>query len=86
MRTSPVPAVEAPSVHRRVFLQWLAVYPSITVANLLVGPFVKPWPVAVRMLVITLMVVPATGYVLVPRLLEADARLTRAWRRRHAPR
>jgi uncharacterized protein len=57
---------------------WLAIYPSITLILWLVGPKMQTWPLAVRTLVITLGVVPAMVYVLVP----AFQRLLAPWLRR----
>ncbi|MEY9873990.1 antibiotic biosynthesis monooxygenase (ABM) superfamily enzyme [Streptacidiphilus sp. MAP12-33] len=62
----------APSVHRRALITWLAVYPSITVAFLLLGPYTAHLPLALRTLVMTAIVVPAVVYVLVPILLTAN--------------
>jgi antibiotic biosynthesis monooxygenase (ABM) superfamily enzyme len=74
----PVPA--SPSVHMRVLITWLAVYPSITVLQLLLGSSVDGLPVAVRLLVITAVVVPVVVYVLVPGLLKIRAGLLRLGR------
>ncbi|RAG86166.1 hypothetical protein DN069_08220 [Streptacidiphilus pinicola] len=74
-RTAPV--TRGPSVHRRALLTWLAVYPTITGAFLLFGPFTAHLPMAVRTLVMTGLVVPVVVYVLMPALLRAEARLMR---------
>src|SRR5450432_1386498 len=49
---TPNPAA-MPSVHRRALLTWIAVYPAITVAQLIIGPHVAHWPVAGRTLIVT---------------------------------
>jgi antibiotic biosynthesis monooxygenase (ABM) superfamily enzyme len=71
------PAGSAPSVHVRVLATWLAVYPSITVAQLVSAPVLEPYAVPLRVLVITAVVVPLVVYVLVPRLLRTFAALPR---------
>ncbi|MEU2681245.1 hypothetical protein ABZ638_30610 [Streptomyces sp. NPDC007107] len=68
----------APSVHRRALITWLAVYPTITAAFLLLGPSTAHLPLALRTLVMTAIVVPAAVYVLVPALLKADHKATAA--------
>lgn len=76
-RRTPPPAAATPSVHIRVLATWLAVYPSITVAQLLFTPVLEPYAVPLRVLVITGVVVPLVVYVLVPRLLRTFAALPR---------
>ncbi|MGW2475315.1 hypothetical protein [Streptomyces sp. NPDC001665] len=71
--TRPAPAVQPtapPSVHMRALLTWIAVFAALTVAQLLVGPFIKGLPTLLRTLVITGIVVPAVVYALVPNLLK----------------
>ena len=64
-----------PSIHRRALLTWLAVYPTITAAFLVLGPYTSQLPLALRTLVMTAIVVPAAVYVLVPALLKANQKL-----------
>ncbi|MFE3506148.1 hypothetical protein [Kitasatospora sp. NPDC059160] len=70
-----VPSV--PSVHRRAVLTWLAVYPTITTAFLVLGPHLGSLPVPLRTLVMTALVVPVVVYALMPLLLKAETRLAR---------
>ncbi|MFF2081381.1 hypothetical protein ACFVXG_42250 [Kitasatospora sp. NPDC058162] len=70
-------APAAPSVHRRALLTWLAVYPTITTAFLLLGPHLGSLPVPLRTLVMTAFVVPVVVYALMPLLLKAETRLAR---------
>ncbi|MFC0600217.1 hypothetical protein [Streptomyces palmae] len=69
-----------PSVHRRALLTWLAVYPTITAAFLLLGPFTAHLPLALRTLVMTAIVVPVVVYVLIPALLKANHKAVTALR------
>lgn len=66
-----------PSVHTRAVLTWIAVFAALTVVQLLVGPYVKGFPVLLRTLVITGIVVPAVAYSLVPNLLKARTAVLR---------
>ncbi|WP_223660143.1 hypothetical protein [Streptomyces angustmyceticus] len=74
---APAPAPALPSVHMRALLTWLAVYPCITLAQIALGPALMPLPVALRVLVITGLVVPLVVYVLVPNLLKIRAAVLR---------
>ncbi|MDT3398057.1 hypothetical protein RKE29_15640 [Streptomyces sp. B1866] len=74
------PAVPMPSVHMRVLITWLAVFPSITAAQLYLGPHLLGLSVPMRVLVITGLVVPCVVYAFVPVLLKARAAV---WRRLH---
>ncbi|MFE1316474.1 hypothetical protein [Kitasatospora phosalacinea] len=75
---APAPAAPAaPSVHVRALLTWLAVYPAITLAQVLLGPPLAGLAVPLRVLVITALVVPTVVYLLVPGLLRARAALLR---------
>ncbi|MBD0691692.1 hypothetical protein [Streptomyces sp. CBMA123] len=74
---APAVTPAAPSVHRRALLTWLAVYPTITTAFLLLGPYLGNLPLALRTLVMTALVVPVVVYALMPLLLKAETRLTR---------
>ncbi|MFC8719987.1 hypothetical protein [Kitasatospora sp. NPDC057198] len=67
----------APSVHVRALLTWLAVYPAITLAQLLLGPALTGLSVPLRVLVVTALVVPTVVYLLVPALLRARGALLR---------
>ncbi|GLW54596.1 hypothetical protein [Kitasatospora phosalacinea] len=71
----------APSVHVRALLTWLAVYPAITLAQVLLGPPLAGLAVPLRVLVLTALVVPTAVYLLVPGLLRARAALLRPRRR-----
>ncbi|RAJ38644.1 hypothetical protein K353_04199 [Kitasatospora sp. SolWspMP-SS2h] len=71
----PRPAL--PSVHVRALITWLAVYPAITLVQVLLGPSLAGLAVPLRVLVLTGLVVPAVVYLFVPVLLKARAALLR---------
>ena len=56
---------------------WLAIYPTITLVLWLAGPRIAGWPLALRTLAITAVVVPLMVYLLMP----AFQRLLRPWLR-----
>lgn len=77
---APAQPVPLPSVHMRVLLTWLAVFSALTAVQLILGPYVAGFPMLLRTLVITGVVVPAVVYALVPNLLKVRAAVLR---RRH---
>jgi antibiotic biosynthesis monooxygenase (ABM) superfamily enzyme len=79
----PPPPPPSPSVHLRVLITWLAVYPSILLVQALLSPlpFMDGASGPVRLLVVTAVVVPVVAYVLVPLLLKVQAVLLRLRRR-----
>ena len=80
--TAPVAAAPAsaaprlPSVHVRALITWLAIFPLVTLAFLALGPLTESWHLVLRILLITLIVVPVAVYLVVPRLLGVYMRLT----------
>jgi antibiotic biosynthesis monooxygenase (ABM) superfamily enzyme len=57
---------------------WLAIYPSLTLLVWLVGPKIAHWPLALRTLVFTVVLVPWMVFLALPAL----QRLFRPWLRR----
>lgn len=70
-------ASRAASVHRRALITWLAVYPAITLVQVLIGHYIAGLPVAARTLLITVLVVPLVVYPLLPLLNRLDGALAR---------
>ncbi|MGW0363708.1 hypothetical protein [Streptomyces sp. NPDC002990] len=80
--TPPAPtAPTGPSVHRRAFITWLAVYPTITLVIALLGPAMEDLPLVLRTMILTVVVIPIAAYVLIPALMKANAALGSAGRR-----
>lgn len=65
----------APSIHRRVLLTWLAVYPSITILQSLLGTKVAAYPLPVRTLVLTVFMAPLVTYLMLPAVMKAHAKV-----------
>lgn len=73
--TAQVPP--APSTHRRAVITWVAIFPAVLGGQSILQPVTGDWPLVLRTLVLTLLVVPVAVYVLVPALMKANARITR---------
>ncbi|MDJ0740429.1 MAG: hypothetical protein QNJ91_11980 [Gammaproteobacteria bacterium] len=57
-----------PSIHRLVLLTWIGVYPVLTLIALVLEPWLSLVPVALRTLVMSLLMVPAMVYVVMPTM------------------
>jgi antibiotic biosynthesis monooxygenase (ABM) superfamily enzyme len=66
-----------PSVHVRVVVTWLAIFPLVALGMTAIAPFSADWHPVLRSLVLTLVVVPLAVYVVVPRLLAGYVALRR---------
>ena len=73
-----VPAAQtAPSIHVRAVITWLAIFPLVAVGMLLSAPLTEGWHPVLRALALTLVVVPAAVYVVLPRLFAAYGAIVR---------
>ncbi|GAA3523370.1 hypothetical protein [Nocardioides daeguensis] len=70
-------AVPAPSRHQLALMIWLAVFPTLTVLNLLLGGWLGDLPVVLRTFVLATIAVPIVVYGIVPRLHRLRARVLR---------
>jgi antibiotic biosynthesis monooxygenase (ABM) superfamily enzyme len=71
----PVPSVRPPSKHQLALMIWLAVFPTLTVLNLTVGPSLEDTNPVVRTFVLVTVAVPIVIYGLMPRLHTARGRI-----------
>ncbi|WP_115789987.1 hypothetical protein [Arthrobacter silvisoli] len=78
-------APPAPSVHTRALITWLAIFPLVSAGMLALGPLMENWHPVFRALLLTLLVVPAAVYVVVPKLFAAYGALAKR-RAEHAAR
>lgn len=67
--------VPPPSRHHMALMIWLAVVPTLTVVQLLIGAALRDTPLVLRTIVLATIAVPIVVYVLLPLLLRARARL-----------
>ncbi len=75
------PAVAGPpSKHQLALMIWLAVFPTLTVLNLVFGDWLRTLSVVPRTLVLATVAVPIVIYGLMPQLHRLRTRLLRASR------
>ena len=70
---SPLPSVPPPrpNRHKVVFLTWVGIYPTITLVLSVLLPVLLPrFPLPVVTAMVTALVVPLMGYVVMPFLLR----------------
>ena len=76
--SSPI-SVAPPNRHKMVFLTWIGLYPTITtVLWLLLPTLLEHFPLPVITLIVTAIVVPLMGYVVMPLVVRCCG----AWLRR----
>ncbi|HJT63451.1 MAG TPA: hypothetical protein VJ839_01625 [Candidatus Limnocylindria bacterium] len=76
MTDQPAPSPPArPPRYKQAVLTWLAVYPALTLTLAVLGPFMETWPLPLRTLLVTVLLVPIVVYVILPLL----SRLFRNW-------
>ena len=77
--TSPAPAargpVGPPSKHQLALMIWLAVFPTLTVLNLALGPWLRRLPPVMRTFALATVAVPLVMYGLMPQLHRLRAHL-----------
>jgi antibiotic biosynthesis monooxygenase (ABM) superfamily enzyme len=72
--------VPPPSKHHLALMIWVAVFPTLTVLNLVLGDSLAGLPRVVRTFVLATIAVPIVIYGLMPRLHRIRARILRAAR------
>lgn len=73
---TPAPP-RTPSIHMRAFLTWLAIFPLVTIGMTILAPVTEHWPIVLRALVLTAVVVPTAVYLAMPQLLRAHGAVVR---------
>ncbi len=69
---APVPP---PNRHQLALMIWLAVFPTLTIINLLLGDWLRPMSPVLRTFVLATIAVPIVIYGLMPRLHRLRAGL-----------
>jgi antibiotic biosynthesis monooxygenase (ABM) superfamily enzyme len=82
MTDTQTPAPVVPSIHVRALLTWMAIFPLVTLAFLLIGPFTVAWNPVLRSFAFTIVLVPIAVYGVMPQLLKAYGRIVLARRAR----
>ena len=68
-------AVPPPSKHHLALMIWLAVFPTLTILNLVLGDWLRTLPTVLRTLTLVTIAVPIVIYGLMPQLHRLRARL-----------
>lgn len=77
--SSQAAVVGPPTKHQLALMIWLAVFPTLTVLNVLLGDWLRTLTPVVRTFVLATIAVPIVIYALMPQLHRARRRLlTRA--------
>jgi len=63
--------MKQPSIHVRALLTWLAIYPLVLIAFFTVLPLMGNASPFLKVLVLTIFVVPTAVYLVVPNLMKA---------------
>lgn len=72
--SAPSPPARPPR-YKQAVITWLAVYPALTATLAVLGPLMETWPLPLRTLLVTLLLVPVVVYVILPLL----NRVFRGW-------
>lgn len=72
---TPAGAMKPPSVHIRALITWLAIFPLVTLGFLTIVPAMGDAHPILKVLVLTLVVVPLAVYLVVPNLMKLAGRL-----------
>lgn len=70
--------VPPPTKHQLALMIWVAVFPTLTVLNLVLGDTLADLPSVARTFVLATVAVPIVIYLLMPRLHRVRARILRA--------
>jgi antibiotic biosynthesis monooxygenase (ABM) superfamily enzyme len=71
---APTP-VAPPSTHQLALMIWIAVFPTLTVLNLAIGPWLTDVGPVLRTLVLATVAVPIVIYGIMPRLHRMRSRI-----------
>jgi antibiotic biosynthesis monooxygenase (ABM) superfamily enzyme len=67
--------VVQPSVHVRAVITWIAIFPLVTIASLVIAPIAQDWNPILRALIVSTSVVPVAVDLVVPCVLRVYTRL-----------
>ena len=73
----PLTTVGPPTRHQLALMIWIAVFPTLTVLNLTIGPWLADVGAVLRTFVLATVAVPVVIYGLMPRLHRLRALLLR---------
>jgi antibiotic biosynthesis monooxygenase (ABM) superfamily enzyme len=64
------PAVPRPPRHKQALVTWIGVYPALTLTLYLLGPVIEGWPLPLRTLVVSIVMVIALMWLILPFLMR----------------
>ncbi|MEO0024116.1 MAG: hypothetical protein RL196_557 [Actinomycetota bacterium] len=67
--------MKPPSIHARAVITWLAIFPLVSIGFYTVIPLMGNAHALLKVLVLTLLVVPAAVYLVVPNLMKVYGKL-----------
>jgi antibiotic biosynthesis monooxygenase (ABM) superfamily enzyme len=73
--STPLTTVGPPTKHQLALMIWIAVFPTLTVLNLTIGPWLADLGTVLRTFVLATVAVPIVIYGLMPRLHRLRVRL-----------
>lgn len=79
-KTAPSPKAGPPTKHQLAVMIWVAVFPTLTVLNLLLGDWLEDLNPVLRTFVLATIAVPIVIYGLMPQLHRLRVRLLNAQR------
>jgi antibiotic biosynthesis monooxygenase (ABM) superfamily enzyme len=74
-KNAPAGRIPPPSKHQLAVMIWLAVFPTLTALNLMLGSWLRQLPTVPRTFVLASIAVPIVIYGVMPHLHRARARL-----------
>ena len=75
LEITPAPKVGPPTKHQLALMIWVAVFPTLTALNVLLGDFLADLNPVLRTLVLASVAVPIVIYGVMPRLHKIRVRL-----------
>lgn len=76
--SAPTLAPKAPSIHVRALITWIAIFPLVTLGTSALAPFATEWTPILRSFALSLIVVPAAVYIVVPQLTRLCGKIRRS--------
>lgn len=67
--------MKPPSIHVRAFITWLAIFPLVSLGFLTIVPAMGDAHPLLKVLILTLVVVPMAVYLVVPALMKVYGRI-----------
>lgn len=80
--TTPTVQVHPPSTHQLALMIWIAVFPTLTVLNLLFSSVLSGAPIVLRTFILATIAVPIVIYGIMPQLHRARRAIITRERRR----